>query len=161
MGKWILYTQLNYAYPKPAHLTPLVIVGSLYYKNSCTLQFLIKQDFTVSIFALFFFFTCFNYKSYQSLFFFNYNNRGGRGRGLQFIIKSVQSILSKLVHWCKIRTIILISPKISIRQTFCDRLFIWDYRGFMTFFKLLISVNNDLCNRFKILSNIISKFFRN
>ena len=23
MGKWVLYTQLNYAHPKPTHLTPL------------------------------------------------------------------------------------------------------------------------------------------
>ena len=23
MGRWILYTQLNYVHPKPTHLTPL------------------------------------------------------------------------------------------------------------------------------------------
>ena len=25
MGKWVLYTQPNYAYPKPTHLTPLAL----------------------------------------------------------------------------------------------------------------------------------------
>ena len=54
MGEWVLYTQPNYAHPKPTHLTPLTLIDKSYLQCPHTGNFIVICNLYVVILDLYY-----------------------------------------------------------------------------------------------------------